>query len=152
MITTRQIEMEDGAQVRIVAMTLAAEKYPELIPDIDKMHGLVRKARLDGSQFARVVGEIGDPRAALIALISSNTWAMRSHATVMLWYSQIPGAGAKLLREFRDWVHEHKNISAAGFHCDWEVTDERPLMLAERIGFKRRGGGAYLMFPRGRPI
>src|SRR5450631_2396321 len=103
MITTRPIEMEDGAGVRIAAMTMAADMYPELIPDIDKMHAIVRGARLAGSQFARVVGEPGEPRAALIALTSANSWATRNHATVLLWYSQLPGAGEKLLREFRDW-------------------------------------------------
>lgn len=123
--------------------------YPELISDIEKVHWLVRDVTSSTKHFARVVGEKGDPKAVLVAHAGENVWAMKRHATIMVWYSEIPGAGAKLLREFREWVKAERNIVLAGFSCDWVMMDDRPLKLASRIGFKQRGEGTYLFFPRG---
>lgn len=135
--------------LRAKAQTYAATMYPELIPDIDKMHWLVRNAIQSTDHYSRVVGPVGEPKAALITQTSNNIWAMKKHAAVMLWYSEIPGAGAALLRDFRNWVRTQHYIVLAGFVADWVSFDERPLVLAERIGFKRRGeGGFFLTQPR----
>jgi hypothetical protein len=132
-------------------MTLAAAMYPELIADIDKMHWLVRDFATCQTHYARVVGPVGEPRAVLLARVDQNVWAMKKHATVLFWYSEIPGAGAALLRDFRRWVDAQKqHVVLAGFHADWVMIDGRPLELAARIGFKHRGDGGYMYFPRGR--
>lgn len=146
---TRPLEVADCPKVRALAQKLAATMYPELISDIEKVHWLVRDVTNNTKHFARVVGQKGDPGAVLIACAGNNVWAMKRHATVMVWYSEIPGAGAKLLREFREWVKEGQDIVLGGFSCDWVMTDDRPLKLASRIGFKQRGCGTYLFFPRG---
>jgi hypothetical protein len=127
---------------------LAATMYPELIPDIEKVHWLIRNAIHATDHYSRVVGEVGQPRAVILTHMENNLWAMKKNASVLLWYSDIPGAGAMLLRGFKRWVKEQGNIVLAGFVADWVQMDTRPLLLAERIGFKQRGGG-YFYFPRG---
>jgi hypothetical protein len=133
------------------AQVYAATMYPEMIPDVAKIHWLVRSATTESdTHYARVVGPVGEPKAALLARVENNLWAMKKHASLLLWYSELPGAGAVLLREFRDWLHTQKHIVVAGFTADWVSVDDRPLMLAERVGFKRRGDGGFAYFPRGR--
>lgn len=143
--------VEDGPMLRAKAQIYAATMYPELIPDIEKIHWLVRAATNESeTHYAQVVGPLGSPQAALLARVENNVWAMRKSAAILLWYSEVPGAGAMLLRRFRDWVKAQKQVVIAGFAADWVQVDERPLLLAERIGFKRRGEGGYFLFPRGR--
>ena len=144
----RNIDIKDSAIVRAKAQTMAATMYPELIPDIDKMHWLVRDACLTETSYARVVGPIGEPGAVLIARTANNLWAMKKHASIMCWYSDIPGAGLALLRDFRRWVKETNGIVVAGFNDDCDLALEAK-MVALRVGFVRRGG-AYLYFPRGK--
>jgi hypothetical protein len=149
-VETRLPTVEDGSLLLAKAQIYAATMYPELIPDIEKIHYLVRAATYDKESYSRVVGPVGAPQAVLLTRTENNLWAMKKHAAVLLWYSDIPGAGAMLMRGFRDWVKTQKQIVIAGFSADWVQLDKGPLLLAERIGFKRRGDGAYLYFPRGR--
>lgn len=146
----RKLTSDDIATVRTKGVVLAASMYPELIPDIDKMHWLLRDALQTDNHYAQVVGPQGAPCGALIARTSNNLWAMRRHASILLWYSELPGLGAALLRHFRNWVREQgSSVVFAGFSSDWVLTDRRPLKLAERIGFKQRGEGLYVFHPRG---
>jgi len=134
-------------------MKLAATLYPELISDIDKVHWLVRDFATGGGHYARVVGPEGEPRAVLLARVGNNEWAVKKHARIVMWYSEIPGAGIALLRDFRRWVDSEKSqIVLAGFTADWVALDDRPVKLAERAGFKLRGEGGYFYFPRGRKV
>lgn len=150
-MTIRPLEIRDCPWVRVKAQTLAAAMYPELIADIDKVHWLVRDFATCDRHYAKVVGEVGEPRAVLLARVENNTWAMKKHATVLFWYSEIGGAGAALLRDFRRWVDSQKqHVVIAGFNADWIMLDDRPLALAARIGFENRGDGGYMYFPRGR--
>lgn len=133
------------------AQIYAATMYPELIPDIEKIHWLIRACTTDKeASYSRVVGPAGSPGAALLTHTENNRWAMKKHAAVLLWYSEIPGAGAALLRGFRNWVKTQKQIVLAGFEADWVSIDDRPLQLAHRIGFERRGDGGFVYFPKGR--
>ena len=145
----RAIEIEDGPMLRAKAQIYAATMYPEFVPDIEKIHWLIRSVTNDKDKhYSRVVGKVGEPRAAIITWTANNVWAMRQNAAILLWYSEIPGAGATLLRGFRDWVKTQKHVVMAGLSADWLAIDDRPLKLAERIGFKRRGEGGFALFPR----
>src|SRR6267154_4384433 len=94
--------VEDGPLLRAKAQIYAATMYPEMIPDIDKIHWLVRACTNEkDAHYSRVVGEPGAPRAAILTRTENNLWAMKKHASILLWYSEIPGAGATLLRGFR---------------------------------------------------
>jgi hypothetical protein len=144
----RKLEMADSPVVRRRAGELAALMYPELIEDVDRTHTLLAELRQNSAHYAYVIGPHGHPRAALLASTGDNVWATRRHATILLWYSDIPGAGAVLMRNFRHWVLQHKQIAVAGLIADCMI-NVRALDLMERLGFQRRGRGAWVLFPRG---
>lgn len=125
------------------ACSLAATHYPYLRPEVDKISKLIVDAMYNG--FALVAERDGKVGAALLARTGPNLWGQRNHATVLLWYSDVPGAGAAMLRKFRDWVRAGRTIRLAGFVSDSEAVDPSALRLAERIGFTRKGTGGYYL-------
>lgn len=144
----RRLRFEDSSDVMHRGRQLAATLYPELIEDIEKFHALLTDTRNDEKHYAYVVGEAGAPRAALIARTGANLWATRRHAAVLLWYSDIPGAGAKLLRHFRSWAMQQKSLAIAGMTIDCELDPRIPVLL-ERTKFRQIGHGTYVLYPRG---
>ncbi len=143
----RRLETADLPNVRGRAEHFAVDYYPELISDIQKEHDLLREAVASTHYYSGVVGKPGEPKAVLIAKVSENLWSLRKHAAMLLWYSDLPGAGYKLLRDFRDWVKTQKHVVAAGFVDDFAMNDSTSRMLT-RAGFTKRGG-AYFFYPRG---
>lgn len=141
------MNLKDLPAIRIAAEALAAKMYPELIPAVDLEHALLRDVMLSDQHYARVIGEIGDPDAVLIARTGTNLWALRKHATVLLWHSVKPGAGYMLLRDFVKWVKTQKHVVVAGFIDDFDM-DARIAVLLRRAGFIQRGG-AWLYLPGG---
>lgn len=139
--------MADLASVRMKGEAIAAGYYPELIPDIGREHDLLKTMFQDSSHYARCIGPKEAPEAALIAHSSDNVWALHRHATILLWYSDKPGAGYKLLRDFRSWVSGQKKMILAGFMDDFGM-DARMVAVLRRAGFIQRGC-AYVHFPRG---
>lgn len=143
----RGIDKADLPTIRVKAEVLAAEYYPELIPDIGKEVELLQRWCEDSSHYTKCVGEVGNPSAVLVAKVGDNVWATRKHAAIVLWYSEKPGAGTALLRDFRGWVKQQKSIVLAGVMDDFGW-DARLISLMRREGFEQRGG-AYCFFPRG---
>jgi hypothetical protein len=136
----RGIHRRDEPVIRIVAESLAAKLYPELIPDMGKEIDLLRRA-----DYAKVIGEVGKPHSALVALAGNNAWATRRHATVLLWYGQ-HGGGARLLWDFKVWAKE-QNILVAAVTDDHGMVDTAQMIL-KAVGFEQRGG-AFMYFPKG---
>ena len=136
----RGMQRADEPFIRGAAETLAARLYPELIPDMGKEIELLRRA-----DYSKVIGEVGRPHSALIALTSNNVWATRRHATVALWYGEKTG-GLRLLWDFKRWVRE-QNILVGAFMDDFGMSSA-PHNLLVWTGFEQRGG-AYMYFPKG---
>lgn len=120
-----------------------AARYP-LRPDPVKMRQLAVEAISAARHFVWVAEDQGSVCAILAGMTSSNLWAQRQNCNIVLWVSECPGAGAALLRRFRDWIKPRRGIKVAGMSPDLEI-DPRALALAERVGF-RRHGGAYLLY------
>lgn len=141
----RPATLADRVTLTAMAFEHAQESYPRLKPDVEKMSGLVIEAISTSRHYAWVAErDDGKVRGAIIGLTNNNAWAQRQNCAVMFWVSLIPGAGATLLRGFRDWVKERRAIRVAGFAPDIDL-DPRVWILAERIGFERHGG-AYLLY------
>jgi hypothetical protein len=68
---------------------------------------------------------------------------------MLLWYSEKPGAGIALLRDFRNWVAEDHQRVMAGLTCDWAAPDYRIFNVLEKVGFVERGRGSFVYYPRG---
>lgn len=139
--------MADLASVRMKGEAIAAGYYPEMIPDVGREHDLLASMFQDSSHYTKCVGPKEAPEAVLIARSGDNLWALRRHATVLLWYSGKPGAGFKLLRDFKSWVAGQKQMVLAGFMDDFGM-DARMVAPLRRAGFIQRGC-AYVHFPRG---
>lgn len=123
------------------------QRYPQLKPDRDKIKGLLRSTISSAKDLCLVVTQDNQVGGALMAQSGHNLWAQRQFAVVNCWVSKIPGGGAALLRQFRDWVIARPVIRVAGISPDL-ITDPRVWLLAQRIGFKQYGG-AYLLYTRG---
>lgn len=152
MYEIRNMQLEDTPIIRIRGEALAARFYPEMIPSLDREVALLREALQDSRWYARVVGERGAPKAALLAKRVANVWATRDHAAMFLWYSDLPSAGLALLRDFRRWVNVQPNIVLAGFTADWIAPISESVRLAnlvDRLGFKERGFYSHYYFPKG---
>lgn len=143
----RGMELLDQPSVRVAGEALAARYYPELIPDIDREVQLLGSLRFDTSCYTKVIGPVGNPDAALIARTGTNLWALRRHATILLWYSKKPGAGYALLKDFVKWTTGQKHVVLAGVIDDFGMRSG-VIALLRRAGFIQRGG-AHLFFPRG---
>ena len=142
----RRMTVEDCPAVRRRAMQMAAVLYPEMIEDVELSHQLLRDT-VEGEHHTMVIGPPGAPTAAIVARVAGNLWATRKHAAILLWYSDTPGAGATLLRGFVRWFQEQKRMTLAGMISDCDI-DPRVFRLMERIGFQRRGQGAWILLPR----
>jgi hypothetical protein len=125
-----------------------AGRYPMLKRSKEKIRTIATSAISSAYHFCWVSFDLErgftSPTGVLVGLSSENTWAERQSCHAMLWVADIPGDGARLLREFRDWIHSRRAIKVAGFAPDIDV-DPRTWALVERIGFKRYGG-AYLLY------
>lgn len=131
---------DDQSFIRMKAETLAAKLYPELIPDLDKEIALLRRA-----DYARVIGEVGKPHSALIALSGQNAWATKKHASVVLWYGT-NGGGLRLLWDFKRWARE-QNVLVASMTDDHDM-DRAAIKILVLSQFVRRGG-TFMYFPKG---
>lgn len=89
---------------------------------ISPMH-FVRVAEVDG----KVVACVG-------AQTSEGWWFERAQSNVLLFYTRVPGAGIKLLREYAAWVKSRPMIKMAIFSLEPE-SDPRVAKLLHRLGF-----------------
>ena len=120
--------------------------YERLLPSVEKIRKGIIQSISSAKHFAWVSVDKQDrPCGVLIGLTSDNLWAQRSNCFVALWSSAIEGDGAVLLRRFKEWVRERRNIRVAGLVPDSDRIDWRAYALAERMGFKRNGG-AFLLY------
>lgn len=140
----RRATSKDARDIFEACKNVAQALYPEMKMDVEKVSDGVRLAIKDNTHFVWVSEDNeGKFAGALIALSGQNLWAQRKHAHVVFWVCSFRGDGAALLREFRKWVRATRAIRIAGLFPDCDI-DERALVLAERIGFKKHGR-AFLM-------
>lgn len=118
-------------------MALAAN-YP-LRPDKGKIEALIIGTISSASDFALVYEHEGTIRAVLLAFVGNNLWAERKFANVVLWWSDMPGKGVVLLRQFKLWVTSRRVVRIAGFSPDINL-DQRVYTLFTLLGFEKIGG------------
>jgi hypothetical protein len=141
----RPATLADVDAIFDLAMALTPQ-YPQLKPDKVKIRKGIIQAISSANHFAWVsVSSYEGLKGALIGLTSENLWAQRKNCLIPLWFTEIRGDGARLLRAFKMWLRSRRAIRVAGFVSDSEYVDPRAYQLAERMGFSRYGG-AYLLF------
>jgi len=83
------------------------------------------------------VSEIdGEVVAAVAACSQPSFWFERQQCSVLLYYTRVPGEGAKLLRQFMRWVKSRPVIKVAVMELEPE-TDQRLVKFLNRIGLDR---------------
>lgn len=121
-------------------------KYEKLRPSAEKIRKGIIEAISTARHFVWVCVDTQDrPNGVLIGLTGDNLWAQRQNCNIVLWVSDIPGEGVKLLRQFRNWIQSRRAIKIAGFAPDTDDIDPRVWKLVQKMGFKRYGG-AYLLY------
>jgi hypothetical protein len=74
--------------------------------------------------------------ACVGAHVSPGFWFQKLQASVLLYYSLVPGAGLPLLREFANWVKSRSGIKLAIMELEPNV-DPRLVRFLKRQGFAR---------------
>lgn len=121
-------------------------KYENLRPDVDKMKNVIRHVISSAKHFCWVCTDSQNrANGVIVGLVNNNLWAQRQSCNIVLWVSDIPGEGVKLLRALRDWIQSRRAVKVVGFAPDLDDIDPRVWKLAEMMGFKRYGG-AYLLY------
>ena len=140
----RPASMSDLNQIVDIAVA-QSNVYPKLRADTSKIRALVTDAISAARHFAWVaITDNSTVSAVILAFTTENSWAQRQNSAVLLWWSKTPGAGALLLRKFRDWVKSRRAIKIAGFSPDVDV-DPRTWDIVQRAGFDKHGG-SYLLY------
>lgn len=135
----RRAQLKDVNHLVFIALRLAKETMPEMRPDKEKIHKLMIECISGAANFAEVVEEDGVIRACLLAMVGDNLVYERKMANVMLWWSDIVGYGARLLKRFRTWVEGRRIIRIAGLNPDFDWGD-RTSKLVATLGFEKHGG------------
>jgi len=116
-----------------------ATRYPGLRPDKNKIKTIVAKSITSPACYTMALEAEGKLRGCLIAIVQPHTWAERQVAHIVLWVSEVPSGGVRLLRDFVLWLAPRRGIRLAGYTPDFEW-DPRIGKLLIRAGFTRHGG------------
>lgn len=144
MIEVRRPKASEIAAVLVMACREAKEKYPRLRFNGDKSRELATRLIADAACFCRVAVRQGEIVGAMAVSVQDNAWADRKAANIVLWVSEYPGAGMKMLREFCEWFKSRRIIRVAGMSPEFEFP-ERLNRALEREGFARNGG-SFVMY------
>ncbi len=136
----RPATLQDVSAILSIGTVLAID-YP-LRVDKNRMKATIVETVSSRSDFAMVDEYNGIVRAVLLAVVGDNLWAQRRFSSIILWWSDKPGSGVKLLRRFKRWVESRRAIRIAGFVPDIDLADH-VYKIFEHLGF-RKSGGVYL--------
>lgn len=110
--------------------------YPNLVISHEKVSAMARQCVSSSQNFAWVAERDGIVGGALCALVHENTFHERQKASVVQFYTRIPGEGVKLLREFLRWARGRPAIKIISFTLEPDA-DPRIGKLLSRLGLHR---------------
>lgn len=111
------------------------QHYPQLRVNALKTRQRVIDA-VSGSHNWAMVSERKDGIVvgALVVFVCDHFWAERQNAVITLWYSEVPGDGMKMMREFMRWVNSRRAIKQIELAIDMQYVDHRVGHLLSRCG------------------
>lgn len=122
------------AIVEIAVESVSRDPLPVKI-DRQAMADMAQKC-LNPAHFLWVAEKDGKVVAAVAAHVGPGFWFQRLQASVLLYYTTVPGCGLPLLREFARWVKSRPAIKLAIFELEPGV-DSRLIKFLKRLGFNR---------------
>lgn len=131
----RKALMQDVPEiVELAVESVMRDPLPVKI-DREAMAEMVRKC-LNPAHFNWVTEKDGKVVAAVIAHVGPGFWFQKLQASVIMYYTNSPGCGLPLLREFARWVKSRPGIKIAVFELEPDV-DPRLVKFLNRAGFTR---------------
>jgi N-acetylglutamate synthase-like GNAT family acetyltransferase len=132
----RRAKIEDvPAIVEIAVESVSRDPLPVKI-DRQAMASMAKQC-LNPAHFLWVAEEDGKVVAAVAAHVSPGFWFQKLQASVLLYYTTVPGCGLALLREFARWVKSRPAIKIAVFELEPDV-DPRLVKFLKKAGFSRQ--------------
>ncbi len=122
----------------VVALGIEAmnkDPYEGLVIDEEKITEVGRSCISCPSDFAYVSELDGKIVASVIAQVHPMTFYKRNQATVVQFYTSVPGEGIKLLRELMRWWKSRRGIKSVVFTLECGA-DPRINILLNRLGFQ----------------
>jgi len=134
-IVCRKAKPEDvPAIVDIAVESVSRDPLPVKI-DRDAMAETARTC-LNPAHFMWVAEQDGKVVASVAACVQPSFWYQKLQCSVLLYYTQVPGAGLPLLREFARWVKSRSAIKVAVLELE-PGADARLVKFMKRLGFDR---------------
>jgi len=133
--TYRKARPSDIAAIVEIAVTsVSVDPLPVKI-DRQAMADMIREC-MGPAHFNWVTEVDGKVVAAVIAHVSPGFWFHKLQASVLLYYTLVPGAGLRLLRELARWVRSRPAIKLAVMELEPNA-DPRLVRFLKRVGFSR---------------
>lgn len=134
-IVCRKARLEDiPAIVDIAVESVSRDPLPVKV-NRESMADTARTC-LNPAHFMWVAEQDGKVVASVAACVQESFWYHKLQCSVLLYYTQVPGAGVMLLREFAKWVKSRSAIKVAVLELEPGV-DPRLVKFFNRLGFTR---------------
>lgn len=128
----RATHKDIDAIIELAIESVSKDPLPVRI-DRDAMRAMALEG-LGPTHFLWVAEVDGKVEGAVGAYVQRGFWFERMQASVLLFYSRVPGAGAALIREFARWVKSRPAIKLAVFSLEHNA-DPRLGKFLRRLGF-----------------
>lgn len=122
--------------VRLGLLGLNADPYKGLVIDKDKVTAVARAAISNPSDFCRVNEIGGEVVAAVTAVVHDMLFHERRQATVIQFWTTVPGAGLPLIRDFLRWARSRRAIKSIVFTIE-AGADPRIGKALKRLGLQQ---------------
>lgn len=123
------------AIVSIATESVSRDALPVRI-DPDAMSETAAEAISSARHFMWVSEVNGEVVAAVCCWADPSFWYERQQASVLLYYTRVPGEGVKLLRKMMEWVKSRPTIKVCVMELEPNA-DDRLIKLMKRFGMKR---------------
>lgn len=135
MFTYRRANIHDVPAVVELAVESVMNNPLPVKVDREAMADTVRFC-LNPAHFGWVTEHEGKVVAAVGACSQASFWYRGQQVSVLLYYSRVPRAGLRLMREFASWCKGRSNVKTAVIEFEPTV-DPRLVQYMKRLGFSR---------------
>jgi len=103
----------------------------------DRIRDTITQILSDDRHFQVVAVDGGDVVGAMSAMVTPIFYAERCHASVLMFYTRVPGTGIEMIRAFARWIRENRAVRTASVAFEHGM-DTRIQLIFERLGFQTR--------------
>lgn len=141
------VKMVDGIQdaalvhvpgmVRLGIEALKKDPAPRQRISTEKVQNVARECVVDPRNYAKVSVKNGEVVASVAAIVDDQIFFERKQASVVQFYTTVPGEGVKLMRDFLGWARDQRKIKSIVFMLEMNA-DPRICRMLERMGLNSR--------------